>query len=396
MTHRDRRPGSTLAPMVALACALGAGAPPPPAPQAATPTVRIISPGEQAIVSGPVMLRALIDPPGGAREVVRVTFFANGVQVCSLERPPYECAWDAGTAIDEHHVRAVALLAGGDRRVHNVRTRRVEFAESVDVDVVQVTAVVTDARGRFVKGLRAADFRVYEDDAPQTITHFAAEGMPLELVAAVDVSSSMTEALPQVRIAAKRFLGGIREHDQVTLLAFNDNIFTLARRETSPSARIRAVDRLAPWGGTALYDVIIKALDLLGRQQGRRSLVVFSDGEDQSSHATVESVIERVESSDATLYMIGQGRGTRVPALQMLLRRLATVSGGRAFFTEQPEKLDEAFGEILDDLSHQYLLAYPPRDTARDGRWRRIRVEVNGDEHTVRARQGYRLRRTSS
>ena len=134
------------------------------------------------------------------------------------------------------------------------------------------------------------------------------ENIPLELVAAVDVSSSMTQALPIVKQSATNFLAALRPEDQVTVLGFNDNIFTLAPRSTDQAVREKAVARLAPWGGTALYDVVIRAVELLGRQTGRRAVVVFTDGDDQSSHASMEAVIQRAEASDATIYMIGQGR----------------------------------------------------------------------------------------
>lgn len=356
------------------------------------PTVRlsIVSPGDQAYVSGPVMLRALIDPPAAAGQVVSLAFFADGRQICTLDAPPFECAWDAGERVREHGIRAVALLASGQRLVQNVRTKGLGYAEIVDVDLVQVTAVVT-AGGRFVQGLGKKDFRVFEDEVLQEVTFFGpAESVPLELVAAIDVSGSMREAMPAVKAAARRFLDALGAGDQVSLLAFNDNLFTLVRRSTDRTARARAVDRLAPWGGTALYDVILKGLDLVGRQQGRRAIVVFSDGHDESSFATLDAAIRRVESSDSTMYMIGQGDALRSETFQGVLERLATVSGGRAFATGDPGRLEKAFAEIIEDLSNQYLLTYPPTNAKRDGTWRRIRVEVGGGSYQVRARQGYR------
>ena len=353
--------------------------------------LRIVSPGEGAYLSGPVLLRALTDPPNADRQVVRLTFFADGRQVCALGGPPFECEWDAGAEIKEHVIRVVAVLESGQRLVQNVRTRGLDYTETVNVDVVQVTAVVTDAAGRFVKGLKQDDFRVFEDDVEQRITYFgSAEDAPLELVTAIDVSGSMFGAMSDVKAAARTFLAALDPDDQVSLLAFNDNLFTLARRSTDPAARLKAVDRLAAWGGTSLYDVIIKALDTVGRQQGRRAIVVFSDGQDENSFATEDAVIRRVEASDSTLYMIGQGEALHSAELQQLLRRLAEVSGGRAFSTDDERRLDRAFAEIIEDLSNQYLLAYPPTNPVRDGAWRRIRVEVAGSERKVRARQGYR------
>lgn len=356
-------------------------------------TMKIASPADGTYVNGPVKLAAAITPPAAAALVQQVRWFADGRQVCAADRAPFTCDWDAGETIAEHQIRAVATLKDGRRLVDSARTKAVEFAEAVDVDVVQVTAVVTDDANRFVSGLTAKDFRVFDEDRPQTLTNFASENIPLELVTAIDVSSSMTDALPLVKTSATRFLEALRPADQVTVLGFNDNIITLARRSTDQAARARAVDRLGPWGGTALYDVIIRAADLLGRQSGRRAVVVFTDGDDQSSHAPMAAVIQRAEASDATIYMIGQGRAIASANLQHLMRQLATVSGGRAFFSDQPSKLETVFGEILEDLRHQYLLAFDAPDSARDGAWHRLRVDVPGHQYSVRARQGYRMMR---
>jgi Bacterial Ig domain len=169
------------------------------------PMLRIVAPTEGTYVSGPARLVAVIDPASAASSVTQVTFFADGRQTCSIPRAPFECDWDAGEGISEHQIRAVATLKNAQRLVATVRTRGVAYAESVDVDVVQVTAVVTDG-DRLIRGLTDKDFRVFDDDRPQRIMSFAAENIPLELVAAIDVSTSMQDAIPQVKQAAKAFL----------------------------------------------------------------------------------------------------------------------------------------------------------------------------------------------
>ena len=362
------------------------------APQAA-PSMRITSPTNGTYLMGSVRLTLAFEPAGVIHQVQHVRWFADGRQVCTSSVPPYSCEWDAGQLIKEHLIRAVATLRNGSSLVATSRTAAVEHAEAVDVDVIQITAVVTDGDGRFVSGLKSEDFKVFDDDRPQALTNFASENIPLELVVALDVSGSMQDALPAVKRHATDFLAQLRPSDQVTVLAFNDNIITPARRSTDQPTRARAIARLAPWGGTALYDAIVHALDLLGRQSGRRALVVFSDGEDQSSHAPMSMVLKRAEGSDATLYMIGQGRALRVPALQQLMRQLASGSGGRAFFSGEESKPETIFREIVEDLRHQYLLGYAAPDNARSGDLHRIRVEVPGRGHTVRARTSYRMSR---
>ena len=350
------------------------------------PQLKILSPGEDSYVSGPTLLRASIVP---AEAAASMTFFVDGRQVCALTRPPFECEWDAGPALGEHQVRAVATLTAGGRAVQTIRTKAVSVTEKVNVDVVQVTVTVSDGHGRFVRNLPRTAFRVLEDGKPQGITHFTSEDVPLEIVVAIDISGSMTPAMPKLKKAVKEFLKDVPNQDLVTLLGFNDSIFTLTRKAGDVAERSRAVDRLAPWGSTALYDVILRGVEMLGRQTGRKALIVFTDGEDQGSHATINDVERRLQSSDVTLYMIGQGRGVTLDALKKVMERLANPTGGRALFTDSIDELHDSFADLLDELSNQYLLGYEPSNTKHDDVWRKIKVEVDG-HHEVRARQGYR------
>jgi VWFA-related protein len=353
---------------------------------AVAPLLKILSPLESDYITGSTLLRAEVTPSG---EVTGLTFFVDGRQVCTLTKPPFNCDWDAGATITAHQVRAVATVTGGTRIVQTVRTKSVGYVERVDVDVVQVTVTVADGRGKFVRNLPQSAFHVSEDGRAQAVTHFASEDVPLELVAAIDISGSMAPAMPKLKKAVKQFLGDVPPQDQVTLLGFNDSIFTLTRKATDPAERIKAVDRLAPWGSTALYDVLLRGVEMLGRQTGRKALVVFTDGEDQGSHATINDVERRLQSSDVTLYMIGQGRGVTMEPLKNIMERLSLPTGGRALFTDSVDELHVAFADLLDELSNQYLLGYQSTNSKRDDAWRKIKVEVDG-HHEVRARQGYR------
>ena len=356
-----------------------------PAP-AEAPQLKILSPGEDAYVTGSTLLRASVTP---SDSITGITFFVDGRQVCALTKTPFECEWDAGAAITAHQVRAVATVTGGSRIVQTVRTKSVGYVERVDVDVVQVTVTVADGHGKFIRNLPKSAFHVLEDGRAQAVTHFASEDVPLDLVAAIDISGSMAPAMPKLKKAVKEFLGDIPPQDQVTLLGFNDSIFTLTRKTTDPAERVKAVDRLAPWGSTALYDVLLRGVEMLGRQAGRKALVVFTDGEDQGSHATINDVERRLQSSDVTLYMIGQGRGVTLEPLKKIMERLSLPTGGRALFTDSLDELHVAFADLLDELSNQYLLGYQSTNSRRDDAWRKIKVEVDG-HHDIRARQGYR------
>jgi len=351
--------------------------------------IHITSPPDDGYVSGPTPLRAEITPLAATARLEEVTFSVDGRIVCRLTALPLACEWDAGERVDAHVIRVVATFPEG-RVTDSVRTKSLDLAEIVDVDAVQVITVVTDGQGRFVRDLPPTAFHVFEDDKPQTIGHFESENIPLEATAAIDISLSMKIAMPEVKAAVRRFLLALQPGHEVTIIAFNENLWTLSRRGTDPQARARVIDRLHAWGSTALYDAIMYGYDLLGQRSGRRAMVIFTDGDDKVSHATVESVIRRAESSDATLYMIGQGQAADNAELQALLTRLADISGGRAFFETDPERLGPIFDDILQDLSNQYLIIYQPTNPVNDDRWRTIRVEVDGPGYQVRTRQGYR------
>jgi Ca-activated chloride channel homolog len=360
----------------------------PLAEDAPKPELVIEEPAPGQFVSGPVTLRARVEPAG--LRVRRLSFSADGSPVCTREAAPWQCEWDAGTGVVARTIRALAVLADGSRLVDSVRTQDAAFAPSADVAVVQVAATVSDERGRLVKGLTRDAFRVLEDGQAQEITHFIGADAERELVVAVDMSGSMGPAMAVCRDAVKRFLASLRPIDHVTLLAFNDSVFTVARREATPEARVRAVDRLRSWGSTAFYDAVLRGLAPLERHRGRRALVVFTDGEDMVSHASAAEVQARIEVSATPVFIVAQGRGMREPVLKRVLDRVAGVSGGRAFYSDRIEQLDGLFAEIREEIASQYLLAYAPSDLAQDGGWRAIRVEVPSKKYSVRARQGYR------
>jgi len=353
---------------------------PPPA------QLEIVSPGPDAYISGTTILRAALTPPDAA---TRVVFSVDGKQVCDATAAPFECSWEAGGGVYAHQIRAAADLKAGGRVIKTVRTKALGFAEKVDVDIVQVIATVQDGAGHFISGIPRSAFHIEEDGKPQAVSHFGSEDVPLELVVACDVSGSMTPAMPRLKSAVKEFLAAVPTRDQVTLLGFNDSIFPLTRRQIDPAERIKAVDRLAPWGATALYDVILRGVDMLGKQPGRRAMIVFSDGEDQGSHASIADVERRLQASDVTLYMIAQGRGVQVEALKSVMQRLVEPTGGRPILTDNIDQLHSAFSDLLEELSNQYLLGYESTNTKRDDVFRKITLRVDGQSR-VRARQGYR------
>jgi Ca-activated chloride channel family protein len=254
------------------------------------------------------------------------------------------------------------------------------------VTQVEVFATVIGSDGRAVRGLTAADFTVLEDDTPQAITTFIADDFPASVALAIDRSFSMKGApLTTARTAGRAFLATLKADDRAMLLSITGDVEVLAPFSTDKTAALTALAALDPWSTTALHDAIVKSLDLLEPETGRRALVILSDGVDRYSSASATDVLDRARRSDVLMYPVAIGRNR--PAL---FAELATISGGRSFHLTDPARLQATLRTIAEDLRAQYLLGYvPPTTSTEDGGWRGIKVGVDKPGVTVRARSGY-------
>jgi VWFA-related protein len=313
------------------------------------------------------------------------------------------------------------------------------------VELINVTATVSDASGRFVPGLRKEDFIVYEDDQPQSVTHFSAERVPVSLGIALDTSASMAgDKIVAARSALDRFLYDLLDrNDEIFLYRFSDSPSLLQGWTTDRQLVTRALGRVAPTGGTAMYDAVAEAVSLAETgKNAKKALVLISDGNDTTSRTPVAELKQLIRRSEVLVYAIGidgtsettlrrqpmpptrqpprlpiplpfpptRPPGGRRPALDVTaqgpgggffprgangdrvnvvaLRDLTDDSGGRTEIVRDPADLDPATTNIASELSQQYYLGYPASGK-KDGRWHVIRVEVRNLAYRVRARRGY-------
>jgi Ca-activated chloride channel family protein len=257
------------------------------------------------------------------------------------------------------------------------------------VQLVEVYATVSDAQGEPITGLRQADFAVYEDDAPQAVTTFAAGEFPLTVALGVDRSWSMAgEPLRLAKDASKAFLRALKPDDRSMVVAIGNEADVIAPLSTDRAAQARAIDTLDPWSTTALHDAIVATLNRLEPEQGRQALVVFSDGVDRYSTASESDVMARARRGNALIYPIAIGK-TRAP----LLAELAVLTGGRSFQLRDARELERTLATIARELRYQYLLGYAPTRPIEPGshEWRSIRVALTHPRPGVRirARDGY-------
>jgi Ca-activated chloride channel family protein len=258
------------------------------------------------------------------------------------------------------------------------------------VTQVEVYATVTDKDGRPVKGLRAEDFEVREDDVRQNVTTFVGGDFPASVALALDRSFSMKGTpLTVARTAGRVFLASLKPEDRVMLISISGNVEVLAPLSTAREPLHTALDALDAWGTTSLHDALITSLELLEGETGRRAVVVLSDGGDRYSQAREVDVLNRARRSDVMVYPIAIGR-----TWPTLFPELAALTGGRSFHLRDPKGLQTTLQTVAADLGAQYLLGYSPSTPPRAGGddWRSISVRVDRPGVTVRARSGYSAR----
>jgi VWFA-related protein len=271
------------------------------------------------------------------------------------------------------------------------------FSSAAELVVVHVT--VTYRRGAYVTGLSRDAFRVVEDGAPQSIDLFTGEDSPVTVGLLVDSSGSMRQGRERVIAATTAFAERSHPNDEIFGLAFNE----LVRAALPPSApftndprvfRIALTAAMGAQGRTAMYDAIRSGLTYVAKgSHPRRVLVLVGDGGDNASTATFDQVLKEAQASNAAIYTVGVIDPLEGEADPGLLRRLAQATGGASYFPRHVNEVEDGLREIARDVRHSYTLAYVSSNSARDGRFRRIRVTVSDPARRsliVRARDGYR------
>jgi VWFA-related protein len=321
------------------------------------------------------------------------------------------------------------------------------FRFRTGIELINVTATVTDASGRFVSDLQKEDFRVFEDGQEQQITHFSSERVPVSLGLVVDTSGSMEgEKWINAKQALNRFLFQLLDREDEVFLYRFDNQPELVEGWTTDRERIASgLARIRPRGATSLYDAVSEAVPLAqGGHHRKKALVVISDGNDTNSRTTIRALKQQIRESEVLVYAIGidsqalstfGGRlpptsapppGPRLPIPLPFptpgrrnppppprtpaptpptgsggyssrlddrvniaaLRDITDDSGGRTEIVRTGRDLDPATSSVADELSKQYYLGYPAQGK-KDGQWHTIRVEVRSGHHLVLARRGY-------
>jgi len=267
----------------------------------------------------------------------------------------------------------------------------------VNVDLVNVQFTVTDRHGRFVPGLRAEDFAVEEDGKRQELRHFARENeLPLTIGMLIDTSPSVRSVFEEEKLTATSFLESILRSTDLALVIGFDRSVTLVQDYTDNSRRLRtAIDQLQIGGGTSLYDAIYLACrEKLRREAGRKAVILISDGEDTTSKIKFFDALIAAHQSDAVIYSISNRGGSFFRTLGRngdpgTLRKFSEETGGAMFFVDSNNSFKKIFDQISQELRSQYSLGYVSTNTARDGKYRQIRIIPRNSRYVIKARKGY-------
>ncbi len=373
-----------------------------PSPTPSPVHVRFVEPAPPGLILGETRLTVEASTDDGT-PIVRVAIEVDGRQLSVLTTPPYTLTWDAGSRFLRLVLRAIATDARGRTGETTLEARPLLVGQYEEVRLVTLYAMPRDLKGRPLPDLTREDFTVLEDDVAQTLTHFNPGRTPLTIALLLDASNSMSLGgrIDLARKAADDFVDRVEAGDRLVVLHFNDTL----HGDVTPAGRARAKEAIAAvrtGGGTALYDAIVKTAEGLAAVEGRRVIVLLSDGRDQALDANepgslflFEEALEKAHRAETTVYTIGLGRRLDREmdlagrhSVKEILDTFARETGGRSWYPDRAGDLAGVYRQIVEDLRHQYALGYSSTHRARDGAWRRITVRARGAAE-VQARGGY-------
>ena len=348
------------------------------------------------------MQEIIVDVDEGDSQLDLVDFYLDGLPIAVLHTPPFRVEVNVGERNLEHVFRAVARTEEGDSAEAIVTTPRVQVDMEIDVDLQQLYVTVTKG-GQRKLDLEQGDFKVIDDGKTQEIVTFARGDVSLAAVLLLDSSESMKgERLRSAVEGAETFVRGMRELDEAMVVLFSDRMLRATPFTGNLETLASSLAGVSAAGGTAVNDHLFLALQVLEERQGRRVVVLLSDGADVLSALRMQDVLWKVRRSQALIYWIRLREQEKLTSFSSAFRDFAAnrieqeelelavgESGGRIVTIGGLDKLSGAFQEILAELRDQYVLGYYPSVRRRDGKWREIKIKVDGFGTDVRAREGW-------
>lgn len=260
----------------------------------------------------------------------------------------------------------------------------------VEVHLVEVYATIYDHSGRYVDGLSQDSFQILEDGKPQEIASFETSAQSLSCAILLDTTASMTEALPRVKNSIVKLIDELGPQDSVAVYTFDERLVARQPFTTDKSAAKRAVLRTRAQGRTALFDAMTQASLDISKRPGKKTLIVFTDGDDNSSALNANAAVAGANRVGIPVYAIAEGEAVQSQNLKKLLDEMTGRTGGAAYLVKRSGDIEQLFHRIAQDLQHLYMISYQPPSTPTDGKWHKIELVVKGlKDSRIRAKEGY-------
>ena len=365
--------------------------------------ITVFSPTPGRTVSGVVNFWADVSSQSN---ITLVIFRVDGREVARFNEAPFESKVDLGPENREHTFEVVVRGNDGELARRITTTPPIRVDEALDLELRQLYVTVQRSGAR-VAGLKMDDFEILDDGQQQRAVTFEGGDAPITAVLLVDASVSMRGKPLEAAVAgARAFMSRLRDLDEASLVLFSDRTLLESRFLQASNITDQTFSEARAEGGTALNDHLYKAMEILESRQGRRVVILLTDGIDVHSSLDAEAARRMMQTGQSLVYWIevttdeDVGRDT-VGAISVwrdrdehdlefqTLARLVKESGGRRLALTDPEKAPELFEEVLRELREQYVLGYYPSDNRDDGNWHKVEVKSRGRGLQLRTRAGY-------
>jgi VWFA-related protein len=327
--------------------------------------------------------------PGRALQPVR--FYVDGVlRGTDEDGPPYAIEWEDENPFEPREITVEAEDVLGRTGRDTVRLEPFEFIDAAQVTSVLLEASVQDERGRFVSDMTEAGFILLENGIRQVPDVVRQEDVPAIFTLLIDSSQSMARRIDFVQHAAARLLAYVRPQDRILVVPFTRELQAVTGPTDDRATILEAIAAIQPRGGTAIADCLVGVARLLEGTEGRRVVVLITDGYDEHSEHSADDSLAAIKAAGVTTYVVGIGGVAGISLRgERFLKRLAEETGGRAYFPAREDQVPAVYDSLAADAQNRYVITYTPANQEHDGAWRSISLTTVDPDLVVRTRPGY-------
>ncbi len=329
-------------------------------------------------------------------KIKSVELFLDGKYIKEFNKPPFLLRYDFGNSPKNRTLKAILRDYEGILLRREISSYKYDDIQSVNVLEMGIPIAVIDKHGNYVKGLTKENFQLFENGKAVEISYLNLLGKGksnFRLILLIDISSSMKNKMDYIKDAAKMFLNDLmQKNDKAIVVFFNHEVIEDTDFSTDINELVNSISLAFPFGATSLYDAIAHCINLVKGVVGRNIIVVFSDGEDNSSFIDPYTLMKKAEKSNTEIYSIGKRTYSLSSDDQYktLLEKIAKSSGGISFFFDHVREIKKVYKKIRNDIQAKYLLYFSPEKKGKIKTFRKISIKLkNTKKYKIRTIKGY-------